>query len=127
MDYDPWMFQGEIINGRLSNEASLVRDCPAEFFSIDNPWTVCISTLLKNLRDKHTGALLPWEWQKYTGDKRRDEREGQRRENCFRGLLYAHRSGLNNSERTVVLAWMLSEILVSVPSYIPFNPPTYDH
>ena len=127
MEHEPWLFQGELVDGRLSNEVSLLKECPLKFFEIDNPWRTCIRQFVL-WRDKGRGGMQePWNRRRFHENERANTQEAERREQVFKDMLNAKQSGLRTEQRVTILAWMLSEILETVPRYIPTIPPTHDH
>ena len=126
MEYDQWLFSGEIVNGHLSNEISLHKDCPPEFRDVNNPWTACVLMFLRLHNKGRGGMLMPWEPKQFYSDRRANELECQRRETCFTNMLHSYHSSLKLEHRAAVMAWMLSEMLSEVPQYVPITPLRYN-
>jgi hypothetical protein len=87
--------------GGLSNEAELVKECPAEFMK-DNKWSSFASKIFFN--GAHTEN---WDW------KTTDKDEAIKQFICLRGLLGTF--GIKHEDKEAVAGWMLSEMLNEIP------------
>jgi len=100
------LFSGEPgFFGALSNERELVNACPA-WFKWDNDWSVYVARLLF-----HGGQTTNWKW------KSSNEAERRHQDACFQAILNTY--CLSHDEKRAVAGWMLSEMVVRVPEYIP--------
>lgn len=110
MDYDPWMFEGEPIDGRLSNEIWLHKSCPAAFNDSSNPW-------VEYVRSLYSGGFMfsGWQWLQFYPTDTPNIVERRKRVSCFVYLYSGDNSNLHQHERVSILAWMLSNMLSSVP------------
>jgi hypothetical protein len=120
---EPWLFEGKWLNGRLTNEISLIRDCPLEFQTPINPWTDYVLTLFKN----GGGMFTNWEWQRFYANERANEAEKSKRQRCFADMFRTSNSSFPPAKRATVLGWMLSEMLVEVPVYKPLRFQYHNH
>lgn len=102
------LFQGQAdIFGGLSNELELSRLCPHEFLE-DNPWSTYVNKLFTQ-----TGNRANWKW------KSDDINTQGEQLSCFDGLLNS--SLLKPSKKIAIAGWMLSEMLMEVPEFVPIE------
>jgi hypothetical protein len=108
------LFEGEYISatGRFSHEVELVLKCPHRFLDPANEWTQYGLEAVRN----GTVDYTTWEWK--SDDDSLQDKQGR----CFSGFLRSVRVLKDPTEemlasRAAVLAWMLSNMLVSPPEY----------
>lgn len=111
----PNLFAGEPNkSGRLSNEAELVKECPKKFL-VDkdrrsrnwNMW-VWYVLFLFSPHSHRIDVTQNWEW------KSDSEEERKRQMRCLFAIRCSF--GINPYQRLAILGWMLSEMLLRVPS-----------
>ncbi len=91
--------------GGLSNEQELAQACPKKFKD-DNPWSRYAMKLFYN-----GGNISNWKW------KSHDLTERKTQGKYFEGLLES--LGVRHEDKESIAGWMLSEMLVEVPEYVP--------
>jgi len=90
--------------GGLPNEDELAQACPAEF-KRKNPWSDYAE------RTWSDGVSLKnWEW------KSQDPATQRLQMNCFSNIIGGF---MSHEKKMAVAGWMLSEMLVRVPEFIP--------
>lgn len=115
-DY-PMLFEGEYMprTGRFSCETLLIRDCPDEFRNPRNRWTKYARKAILN----RSVDFVTWRY------KPMSKQAQMRRVQCFTDLLRASwnidpKNHKQVASRSAVLGWMLSEMLVKPPRYMPY-------
>ena len=100
------LFEGEAgLLGGLSNEEDLVKQCP-DSFKENNSWSDYASKLFFS-----GGTIGNWKYKD-------TEKEKQIKQfSCFKGLLSTF--GIPHEDKEAIAGWMLSEMLVEVPKYVP--------
>jgi len=96
------------IGGGLSNEQELVKICPKNFKKEwhHNKWCDAAMTIFFS-----GGKIGHWKW------RSQDEEEKKHQLLCFRSLISGW--GLPHEDKTAVAGWMLSEMLIEIPTHIP--------
>lgn len=110
MDFYEFMFGGELVDGGLSNELWLHKNCPDEFKDLANKWT---SYVYRNLQTSSRDIDCYWQWQEFSPNRLSNLAEREKRLNCFNLLRRASRTHLYEHERAAVCGWMLSNMVVS--------------
>jgi hypothetical protein len=113
---ESFMFEGELIKGRLSNEIWLHKNCPQEFYDPRNEWTAYARNIFAE-----GGDFRNW------NRKQEHAVEQEKKSICFVNLLYSANSLLRPEVRIFILGWMLSEMLTEVPIHRPFPYEYHDH
>lgn len=89
--------------GGLSNEGELAKVCPEEFRR-NNPWSDYVSSLFRT----GNADMAGWKW------KSDNQAERRRQMEYFLSLIDTF--DLKREDKEAVTCWMLSEMLVEVPS-----------
>lgn len=93
--------------GGLSNEKELAGICPKEFQK-NNPWSDYANELFLG-----GGDICNWKW------KTTNEVEKHKQFDCFHSLLGTF--GLSHEDKEAVAGWMLSEMLMEIPTISPLE------
>lgn len=104
------LFKGEQEEfGGLGNESDLLEICPAEFKKNHyNKWVKYAEAMYCYGAD-----VSDWKW------KSDHEKEREKQWSCLQAILKS--PDLSQNDKNALAAWMLSEMLLEVPKYLPLK------